>query len=78
MSEENKALSEELHSKEHLTAEELLTALKFCKGDLGGSGCIGCPNAIPGTEDHGMCECRFSTCDEMIRLLESIINIINK
>lgn len=60
---------------EHLTAEELLTALKFCKGDLGGSGCIGCPNAIPGTEDkYGMCKCRFSTTDEVIRLLESIIN----
>lgn len=60
---------------EHLTAEELLTALKFCKGDLGGSGCIGCPNAIPGTEDkYGMCKCRFNTTDEVIRLLESIIN----
>lgn len=60
---------------EHLTAEELLTALKFCKGDLGGSGCIGCPNAIPGTEDkYGMCKCRFNTVDEMLRLLESIIN----
>jgi hypothetical protein len=60
---------------EHLTAEELLTALKFCKGDLGGSGCVGCPNAIPGTEDkYGVCECRFHTTDEMIRLLESIIN----
>lgn len=60
---------------EHLTAEELLTALKFCKGDLGGSGCIGCPNAIPGTEDkYGMCKCRFNTTDEVIRLLETIIN----
>lgn len=60
---------------EHLTAEELLTALKFCRGDLGGSGCIGCPNAIPGTEDkYGMCKCRFYPIDEMIRLLESIIN----
>lgn len=60
---------------EHLTAEELLTALKFCKGDLGGSGCTGCPNAIPGTEDkYGMCKCRFDTHEEVIRVLESIIN----
>lgn len=60
---------------QHLTMEELLTALKYCKGDLGGSGCIGCPNAIPGTEDkYGMCKCRFDTTDETIRLLESIIS----
>lgn len=61
---------------EHLTVEELLAALKYCKGDLGGSGCVGCPNAIPGTEDKsGMCMCRFSTVDEMIYLLESIVNL---
>lgn len=61
--------------KEHLTAEELLTSLKFCKGYLGGSSCAGCPNAIPGTEDEdGTCQCRFDTHDEMIRILESIIN----
>lgn len=61
--------------KEHLTTEELLVALKYCKGDLGGSGCIGCPNAIPGTEDKdGLCKCRFETTAEVIRLLESIVN----
>lgn len=61
--------------KEHLTAQELLTALKFCRGDLGGDGCVGCPNAIPGTEDkYGTCKCRFNIYDEMIRLLESIVN----
>lgn len=60
---------------EHLTVEELLTALKFCRGDLGGCGCIGCPNAIPETEDkHGLCKCRFNTNEEVIRVLESIIN----
>ena len=60
---------------EHLTAEELLTALRFCMGYLDGPGCIGCPNAIPGTEDeYGMCKCRINTVDETIRLLESIIN----
>lgn len=61
--------------KEHLTKEEILVSLKYCKGDLGGSGCTGCPNAIPGTEDkYGMCKCRFNLQDEMIRMLESIIN----
>lgn len=61
--------------KEHLSKEEILVSLKYCKGDLGGSGCIGCPNAIPETEDKcGMCKCRFNLQDEMIRMLESIIN----
>lgn len=61
--------------KEHLTAEELLISLKYCKGILGGSGCTGCPNAISGTEDkYGMCKCRFETTDEVIHLLESIVN----
>lgn len=61
--------------KEHLTAEELLLSLKFCKGYLGGAGCVGCPNAKPGTEDEiGMCQCRFDTTDEVIHLLESLVN----
>lgn len=61
--------------KEHLTVQELLISLKYCKGILGGSGCAGCPNAIPGTEDkYGMCKCQFETTDEVIRLLESIVN----
>ena len=60
---------------EHLTVKDLLLSLKYFRGDLGGSGCVGCTNAIPGTEDkYGMCECRFNTADEMIRLLESIID----
>ena len=60
---------------EHLSMEEILISLKYCKGDLGGSGCVGCPNAIPGTENkYGMCKCRFNTTDEVIRLLESIID----
>lgn len=60
--------------KEHLTVEELLISLKYCKGDLGGSGCIGCPCAIPETEDkYGMCKCRFNLQDEMIHLLETLI-----
>ena len=58
----------------HLTAEELLIALKYCKGDMGDKGCAGCPNAMPGTEDkYGLCDCRFDTTDEVIRLLESIL-----
>jgi hypothetical protein len=60
---------------EHLTPEELLLSLKYCKGDLGGSGCTGCPNAISGTEDkYGMCKCRFNTYSEMIHLLEGMVN----
>ena len=60
---------------EHLTVEELLTALKYCKGYLGGSTCVGCPNAVPGTENaYGMYKCKFDTTDEVIRLLESIVN----
>lgn len=58
---------------EHLTPEELLLSLKYCKGYLGGSGCTGCPNAIPGSEDaYGMCKCRFDTHEEMIHLLETL------
>jgi hypothetical protein len=60
---------------EHLTVKDLLLSLKYCRGDFGGSVCVGCPNAIPGTEDkYGMCKCRFNTTDEVIRLLESIID----
>lgn len=58
----------------HLSMEELLISLKYCKGDLGGSGCTGCPCATPGTEDkYGMCKCRFNLQDEMIHLLETLI-----
>lgn len=57
--------------KDHLSMEELLTSLRYCKGELGGAGCAGCPNATPGTEDkYGMCKCRFDTTEEMIRILE--------
>ena len=59
---------------EHLTMEELLTAMKYCKGDLGGAGCAGCPNAVNGSEDkYGLCQCRFDLKDETIRLLEDLI-----
>ena len=61
--------------KEHLTPEELLTALKHCMGYIGGEDCIGCPNAIPETVDKdGFCQCRFKAQDEMIHLLENIVN----
>lgn len=60
---------------EHLSIEELLTSLKYCKRVVGSQGCDGCPNAVPGTEnDFGLCKCRFNTDDEVIHLLESIIN----
>lgn len=60
---------------DHLTPAELLTTLKYCRGDLGGRGCIGCPNAVPGSEgDDIMCECRYSTTGEIIHLLEGIVN----
>ena len=60
--------------KEQLTPEELLLAFKYCVGDLGENGCIGCPNAISGTEDEeGLCKCRVDKNREVIRLLESIV-----
>lgn len=60
--------------KEHLIPEELLLAFKYCVGDLGENGCIGCPNAISGTEDEeGLCKCRVDKNREVIRLLESIV-----
>ena len=57
-----------------LTAEELLTALKYCDGSMGGSGCEGCPNAVPGTVDkHGLCACRYDVVAETIRILENLM-----
>lgn len=59
---------------EHLTIHELLEALKYCKGYVGGDTCIGCPNAIPGSENRdGFCKCRLNTYDEMIHVLETAI-----
>ena len=61
--------------KEHLTVAELLAALKQCKSYIGGDTCVGCPNAVPGTEDKdGFCQCRFDTYDETIRILESLVS----
>ena len=60
---------------DHLTPAELLVAMKFCKGWLGGHSCKGCPNAVPGTEgEDGLCECRFDIYNETIHLLEGIVN----
>lgn len=58
----------------NLTAEELLTSLKYCMGELGGSKCTGCPNSIAGSENaSGMCICRFHLQKEMIGFLEAYI-----
>lgn len=55
----------------NLTAEELLTSLKYCMGEFGGASCNGCPNAVPRSEGRdGMCQCRFNLNSEMIRFLE--------
>lgn len=60
---------------EHLTLEELLISMKYCKNELGGGSCKGCPNAVPGSEDKaGFCRCRFDLTDETIHALESVIN----
>jgi hypothetical protein len=60
---------------EHLTVEELLISMKYCKGELGGDSCEGCPNAVPGSKDkEGFCQCRFDLKDEIIRVLESVIH----
>lgn len=59
---------------EHLTVQELLAALKQCKGYTGPDSCVGCPNTVPGSEDEsGFCKCRFDNYDEMIHVLESIV-----
>lgn len=59
---------------EHLSVQDLLTSLKYCKGDFGGSGCVGCPCAIPEFEDeYGLCKCRFNLQDEIVHLLETLI-----
>ena len=59
---------------ERLTEKEVLQALKYCKGYIGGDSCTGCPNAVPGTEDgEGFCQCRFNIYDESIRVLEALI-----
>lgn len=58
----------------NLTPKELLTALKYCQGQLGGKGCIGCPNAIPGSEDiFEMCKCRFNLNLEIMDFLEDYL-----
>lgn len=58
----------------NLTPKEILTALKYCQGQLGGKGCIGCPNAVPGSEDKfGMSKCRFNLNLEMIDFLEECL-----
>lgn len=58
----------------HLNQEDLLAAIRRCKGYDGTSNCEGCPNAEPGTEDeNGFCKCRFDLHDEMIRILEGIV-----
>ena len=59
----------------NLTASELLTAMKYCLGDLGGDSCKGCPNAEPGSMDiHGMCnKCRFDLNREVVQYLEETL-----
>ena len=45
---------EEKTEQAPLTLPELLKTWECCMVDS----CIGCPNAIPGTEINGLCECR--------------------
>ena len=62
-------------NEQHLSAQELLIAIQYCKGYNGTSACEGCPNAVPGSEDqYGMCKCRFDVHDEMIHILEQIVS----
>lgn len=51
----------------NLTPKEILPAMKYCHGMIGGPGCKGCPNHKPGGED---CECRFILDNEIMRFLE--------
>lgn len=58
----------------NLTPNEILTALKYCHGQLGGDGCDGCPNQKPdGEVKYGISECRFSLNDEIMRFLEDYV-----
>ena len=53
-----------------LTLEELLKTWEHCMEDS----CIGCPNAIPGTEINGFCECREFINRATLRSLRAAVN----
>lgn len=62
-------------NEQHLSAQELLAAIRCCKAYDGTDTCMGCPNAVPGTADlDGMCKCRVDVHDEMIHILEQIVS----
>lgn len=53
-----------------LTLPELLKTWEHCMEDS----CIGCPNAIPGTEINGFCECREFINRATLRSLRAAVN----
>lgn len=62
-----------MKENDHLTLDELITSLKWCKGIIGGYCCEGCPNLVPGTLDpDGFGKCRFDIYMEALRVLEAM------
>lgn len=62
-----------MNDNDHLTLDELITSIKWCHGILGGDGCEGCPNLVPGTLGlDGFGKCRCKTGLETIRILEAM------
>lgn len=58
----------------NLTPKELLTALKYCHGQLGVDSCDGCPNQKPDSVDKfGVSECRFNLNLEIMDFLEDYL-----
>lgn len=58
----------------NLTPKEILTALKYCQGQLGGDSCDGCPNQKPdGAVKFGVSECRFNLNLEIMDFLEEYL-----
>lgn len=60
---------EEKTNQAPLTLEELLKTWEHCMEDS----CIGCPNAIPGTEINGLCECREFLHSATLRSLRAAV-----
>lgn len=66
----------DIRKQEHLTPAQLLEALEYCNDTESGHGCVGCPNAVPGSEDRiGLCDCVFDTSDEVLYWLKQLVKM---
>lgn len=62
-----------------LTPEELLEIWKFCTDSVGGTWCIGCPNAVPGSENgNGMWKCKKDLEQATMETLAAVIEAEKK